>query len=122
MNLQQNLLEDLDTSANPPLNQDSLRRFHQTLESNLAFPFPAVYHEPVGQTGDATHQVTVVGLCDPSTHSTKQGLLCRAVRHGELVELPLVEIEVSFGNLNFELIEKYWSWAWNELYSATSAQ
>ena len=122
MNLQQTLLEKLDTPAGPPLNQDSLRRFHYALESNLAFPFPAVYHEPVSQTGDATHQVTVIGLCDPSEHPNEHGLLCKAIRHGEHVELPLVEIEVNFDNPNFELIEKYWSWAWNELYSASSAQ
>ena len=70
-----------------------LKRYYYLLNNELSFPFPAVYREPIGITGDATHLVVVVGLCDPSEHPTEHGLLCRAVLHGKTIELPLVEVE-----------------------------
>lgn len=99
----------------PPVDRVSLGRYHAYLIGRLVFPFRAVYYEQVGRWEDARYEVTVVGLADPSAYPADQGLICRAVRQGKRIQLPLVELEISPESRNFQLIEDYWSWAWNRL-------
>jgi hypothetical protein len=106
---------DTPTGPLPPVEPESLQRYYHFLANGLTFPFPAVYHEPVGQTQDATHRITVFGLCDPLEHPSEHGLMCRAMHVRQPLELPLVEVEVGPDSPNFQLVEDYWSWAWNEL-------
>jgi len=41
------------------------------------------------------------------------GLLCTA-RHGQqVIDLPLVDLEVADGDPNNQVLEDYWYWFWN---------
>lgn len=105
----------------PAVGSESLDRYYHFLTGRLALPFQAVYYEQVGRWDDARYRVTVVGLRDPAKHPVDQGIICRAVRRGKPVDLPLVELEIDPENPNFQLIEDYWSWAWNRLPMAQPA-
>lgn len=105
----------------PPVDPEALRRYYRFLKGRLLLPFRAVYFEQVNRWEDARYRVTVVGLHDPAELPADQGLVCRAVRQGKPVDLPLVELEIDHENPNFQLIEDYWSWAWNRLPMARAA-
>lgn len=105
----------------PPVELKWLRRYHRYLASTLSFPFAASFHEVVSPLEEITHTVAVLSLVDPVENATADGLLCRALQDGKLVELPLVELEVEPQSRNFRLIEDYWYWAWNERRRGRSA-
>ena len=56
--------------------------------------------------------MTVVALLPPSDHNG-MGLKCQALRGEEVVEIPLIELELESGHPNAQLIEDYWYWFWN---------
>ncbi len=92
----------------PPIEQEALRKYYRYLSGALWFPLSARYHEAASVLEDITHTVTVLGLIDPADNVADEGLLCRAVKDGKTIEVPLVELEVDRQSRNFQLIEDYW--------------
>ena len=58
----------------------------------------------------------MIGLGDPDEEpmiDDKSGILCEARLEGEVVALPVAELEVLKGKANRQLIEDYCYWFWN---------
>ncbi len=92
-----------------------LMRYHDYLAANLRLPFEARCPEENSTSRIWAATVMIVGLIPPMNQACDDsGLLCKAVRgRTELVEVPLVELEVENDKSNAELIEDYWYWFWN---------
>ena len=84
--------------------------YHDYLEKNLTFPFQA---EHGGEYGHP-ERVKVIGLGDPDEETLideTDGLLCEARMEGEVVTLPLGELEDA--KPNRQLIDDYCYWFHN---------
>ncbi len=59
--------------------------------------------------------MTVVGLLDPAKNLDCEslGLVCKARRGEQRIELSLADQEVDVDDPNHELVEDYWYWFWN---------
>ena len=99
----------------PGVGRETLQRYYDYLSFHLSFPFEARYPEPVGLHEEIIRTVTVVGLLDPAKNLDGEslGLVCKAHRGRQVVELSLAELEVDPHDPNHEFIEDYWYWFWN---------
>lgn len=99
----------------PGVGKETLRRYYDHLTANLSFPFGARYPEPVGLHEEIIRTVTVVGLLRPAKNLDCEcpGLVCKAHRGEQRIELSLADLEVDADDPNHELIEDYWYWFWN---------
>ena len=82
----------------------------------MSFPFEGQYTEEVGFYKQPSYsQVRVVAILAPRDNPAGEysGLICRAKRAEEEIEVALVDLEVDDQNPNFPLIEDYWYWIWN---------
>jgi hypothetical protein len=102
----------------PPVSEELLARYHKYLSENLSFPFRARYPEPTTAAEEAEFECTVLELLDPSKHigDDFDGIFCKTRKGKYEVNLPLVELEVSQDDPNFQMIEDYWYWFWNSRY------
>jgi hypothetical protein len=94
----------------PDVDDETLAIYHEYLSKNLAFPFTA---EHGGEYGHA-EQVKVIGLGDPDDEpmiDETYGILCEARLEGQIVTLPLGELENP--TQNGPLIRDYCHWFWN---------
>jgi hypothetical protein len=59
--------------------------------------------------------ITVLALLHPDGHAKHEelGLLCRARRGTQQIDVPLADVELSDAAANFRLIDDYWYWFWN---------
>lgn len=96
----------------PRVSSDALRAYYQYLSARLSFPFKAQYCSDAERIWRA---VTVVGLLKPrkSCDWSCPGLLCLARAGDDVVELPLVDLELPPSDPNFPWIDDYWYWFWN---------
>jgi hypothetical protein len=95
----------------PESDEESLRAYYKFLAANLAFPFEAKYSYEPRPLESKTCAITVLGLLDPEEFpGDDHGLFCQARRDGEVIELPLTEVEVAKGNPNARLIDDYTVW------------
>lgn len=105
----------------PAVNQASLVRYYLYLAARLALPFLA-RHAPEGDNEDRL--VRAVALLDPREWEggDRAGLLCAvepvepgrgSPQPGREIRIPLFELEVPHGHLNYHLLEDYWFWFWN---------
>jgi hypothetical protein len=102
------------TSNDPLPNVDdrTLATYHKYLTANLTFPFEAEYGEEYGHP----EKVKVIGLGDTDDEpliDEENGLLCEVRMEGEVVTLPLAELEVLKGKANRQLIRDYCYWFWD---------
>jgi hypothetical protein len=96
----------------PEVDDETLTAYYKYLAANLAFPIEAEYGASYGQP----EKVKVIGLGDPDEGpmiDDKYGILCEARMERQVVALPLVELEVTKGKANRQLIEDYSSWFWD---------
>jgi hypothetical protein len=96
----------------PDVDDETLLIYHKYLATNLTFPFEA---EHGAEYGDP-EKVKVIGLGDPDEEpmiDDEHGILGEARLEGQVVTLPLAEMEVLKGKPNRQLIEDYCSWFWD---------
>jgi hypothetical protein len=95
----------------PEADDEALLAYHKYLAAKLAFPCEAKYSLETRPFQSKTIPITVLSLLDPDEFpGDKCGLFCQARRGGELVELPLAEVEVCKGNSNRRLVDDYSYW------------
>ena len=92
-----------------------LRRYYEYLAARLALPFEAECPEDVSPYQQVFSVITVHALLHPDGCSKHEesGLLCRAQRGTQDVEVPLADVELDENAANYQLIEDYWYWFWN---------
>jgi uncharacterized protein YodC (DUF2158 family) len=94
----------------PEANDEMLTAYHEYLAKNLKYPFQAEYGGEYGHP----ERVKVIGLGDPDEEpliDETDGLLCEARMEGEIVTLPLGELEDA--KPNRQLIDDYCYWFHN---------
>jgi hypothetical protein len=105
-----------DKGPIPNVGIEWLRKYYEYMTAHLSLPFAAqlpeessIYRQP------SYAQVTVVAITDPDKSTTQEydGLMCKALKAEQELEVPLVDLEVDDQNPNFQLIEDYWYWIWN---------
>jgi hypothetical protein len=99
----------------PEASNGWLRRYYEYLVGNLALPFDAEYAEDVLGYRRVVSAITVIALLHPDEDGRheKFGLLCRARRGTQEIEVPLADVELGEQSQNYRLIEDYWYWFWN---------
>ncbi len=105
----------IDGGRLPLVDEKTLFRYFEYLSGHLSLPFTAHYPEPTTPLEKAQHECTVLEILDPSKHVGDEcdGIFCKTSKAGFEVNLPLVELEVSQNNPDFQMIEDYWYWFWN---------
>ncbi len=100
-------------TSNDPLpnaNDETLEAYHEYLSKNLTFPFRAEHGTEYGHP----ERVKVIGLGDPDEEpmiDETYGILCEARGEGQVVTLPLGELENA--KPNRQLIDDYCYWFHN---------
>ena len=99
----------------PEVRTEWLHRYYEYLAGSLSLPFDAEYAEDVLGHRQAVSAITVVALVHPDEHVRHEarGLLCRARRGAEEIDVPLAEVELRAPTHNYRLLEDYWYWFWN---------
>lgn len=99
----------------PEVKTEWLDRYHEYLTAQLMLPFEAEYAEDIAGYRQVVSTVTVVAILHPDTHEGHEefGLICRAQRGTQEIELPLADVELTEVAANYRLIEDYWYWFWN---------
>jgi hypothetical protein len=99
----------------PKVRTEWLHRYYQYLATNLSLPFDAEYAEDISGYRQVVSAITVVALLHPDEHAKHEefGLLCRARRGTQELEVPLADVELNANAPNFRLVEDYWYWFWN---------
>jgi hypothetical protein len=99
----------------PEVQSKWLDRYYEYLAGNLALPFDAEFAEDIAGHRLMVSGITVTAILPPDgqTRSEQLGLLCRAVRGTQELELPLTDVELREGARNQRLVEDYWYWFWN---------
>jgi hypothetical protein len=92
-----------------------LNRYYQYLSIHLKLPFGGEYAEDIPGYRQVVSPVTIVALIDPDERAGHEdfGLICRACRGTQEIELPLADVELKESAANWRLIEDYWFWFWN---------
>lgn len=111
------ILDALKPSDNrlPTVDADYIERYYKYLSERLSLPFSAHYPEPTNQLEEALYECTVLELLDPSKYVSDEfdGIFCKTRKGDFEVNLPLIELDVSADDPNFQAIEDYWYWFWN---------
>jgi hypothetical protein len=99
----------------PEVRSEWLRRYHEYLSDNLSLPFDAEYAEDIAGYRQLVSRVAIIALLHPDEHGMHEefGLLCRARRGTDEIEVPLADVELRANCPNFQLVEDYWYWFWN---------
>ena len=98
----------------PRVSSDSLAQYYQHLKARLQLPFAAHFPEPSNAEEDAEFACVVVELLDPAQHLGDEfdGLFCKTRKGKYEVNLPLIDLCLTEGSPQQELIEDYWRWFW----------
>jgi hypothetical protein len=102
-------------TSNDPLpfvDDEWLVAYHRYLSKNLVFPFLADYGSEYGHP----ERVKVVGLGDHDEEpmiDDEHGILCEARMEGQIVTLPLGELDNANGQPNRRLLDDYCYWLFN---------
>jgi hypothetical protein len=99
----------------PEVRSEWLHRYYEYLVANLSLPFDAECAEDISGYRQGVSGITVVALLHPDEHAKHEefGLLCRARRAAQEIEVPLADVELREDTQNYRLIEDYWYWFWN---------
>ena len=96
----------------PEVDGETLEAYHEHLSKNLVFPFTAEHGAEYGHP----ERVKVIGLGDPEDEpmiDEMYGILGDVRMEGQIVTLPLGELEDAKGKPNRQLIVDYCYWFWN---------
>jgi hypothetical protein len=96
----------------PDVDDETLKVYHDYLSKRLVFPFRA----KIAAEQFKRARVDVIGLGDPDDDpmiDDSHGILCEARHEGQIVTLPLGELEDVTGEPNRQLIDDYRYWFWN---------
>ena len=96
----------------PEADEETLLKYHGYLSKNLSFPFQAEHGAEYGHPA----RVKVIGLGHPDDGpmiDEMYGMLCEVRLEGEIVTVPLGEIEDAKGEPNRQLVADYSYWFWN---------
>ena len=96
----------------PDVDDESLEAYHDYLSSNLVFPFTAQYRAEYGHP----ERVNVIGLGDPNDEpmiDDEYGILCEARIKGQVVNVPLGELDDAKDKPNSQLVDDYCYWFHN---------
>jgi len=99
----------------PEVDSRCLHRYHEYLANHLQFPFDAEYAEDISGYRQLVTPITVLALAAPGERNRYEefGIVCRARRGRQVIELPLADVELTDGSRNSRLIDDYWFWFWN---------
>jgi hypothetical protein len=97
----------------PDISAETVRRYRQHLAAHLSFPFRARCHEEIGPFQTVAHPVTVVGLLDAEECDEEDGVTCAADCGGEIVEMPLADLEAIDSREVRRAIDDYSYWFGN---------
>ena len=99
----------------PKVESQWLHRYYEYLAVHLSFPFEAEYAEDISGYRQLVSTVTVISLLHPDEHAQHEefGLICRARRGTQEIEVPLADVELKEDSPNYRLVEDYWYWFWN---------
>jgi hypothetical protein len=100
----------------PRVRLEALRKYHDYLAANLAFPFEGRLTDPIGPHRDTRTPLSVLRLLDPVEDYEPEemyGLICKAEQGGGRIELPLDRIDVPGDGPNRQLLEDYRHWMRN---------
>ena len=99
----------------PEVKTEWLDRYYEYLSAHLSLPFEAEYAEDISGYRQFVSAITVVALLHPDSHEghAEFGLICRARRGKQEIELPLADVELTEIAANYRLTEDYWYWFWN---------
>ncbi len=105
----------IDGNDLPLVDEDTLFRYYEYLSEKLTMPFSAHYPEPLNSLDEAQYECTAQGLLDPSKYvgDPFDGILCKTMKAGIEVNLPLHELHIAHDSPNLQLVEDYWYWFWN---------
>lgn len=94
----------------PEVTDDTLLVYHKYLATNLVFPFQAEHGAEYGHP----ERVTVIGLGDLNEPmiDDMHGILCEVRLEGQVVTLPLSELDEATGNRRLVSDYCYWFWNW----------
>jgi hypothetical protein len=96
----------------PAVDDDTLETFHRYLAKHLAFPFQA----DCGSEYSHRERVKVIGLGDPDEEpmiDDEYGILCEARLEGQVLTVPLGELDNVKGKPNRQLVDDYCYWFHN---------
>jgi hypothetical protein len=95
----------------PDVNDKTLAAYHAHLTKKLVFPFTAEHGAEYGHP----ERVQVIGLGEPLEPMIDEtyGILCDARLEGQVLALPLGELDGVKSKPNRQLIEDYCCWFWN---------
>ncbi len=99
----------------PDVDDETLEAFHEYLSKNLVFPFTA----ELGAEYGYLERVKVIGLGDPNEEpmiDEQYGILCEVRLEGQIVSVPLGELDDAKGKPNRQLIGDYCYWFHNWSY------
>lgn len=96
----------------PEVDDETLEQYHKYLKSSLVFPFQAECRARLGRP----MRIKVIGLGDSDEEPVingKYGLSCEARFGGQIVTVPLGELDNVKGKPNRQLVEDYCYWYHN---------
>jgi len=96
----------------PEVDDDALEAYHRHLARNLVFPFQAECGAEFGHP----ERVKVIGLGDPDEEpmiDEEDGILCEVRMEGQVVTVPLGELDDAKGKPNRQLVDDYCYWFHN---------
>jgi hypothetical protein len=96
----------------PDVDEDTLDIYHRHLAKNLVFPFQAECGSEFGHP----ERVKVIGLGDPGEEAMideQYGILCEARLEGQVVTVPLSELDGVKGKPNRHIVDDYGYWFHN---------
>lgn len=96
----------------PDVDDEALEVYHEYLSKNLVFSFTA---EHGGEYGHP-ERVKIVGLGDPDEEpmiDDHYGIICEARLEGQMVNVPLGELDDAKGKPNRQMVDDYCYWFHN---------
>jgi hypothetical protein len=96
----------------PKVSRETLAQYHEYLTQKLSFPFQAFYAETTPPVRHLVHYVKVVGVSD-SVRRQRYGMFCKAECENASLELALADLGIREDDPNFQLVEDYLSWLWD---------
>lgn len=99
-------------AALPRVDKETLARYHEYLQQQLAFPFQALYAETAPPVKQIVRYVNVIGLSD-NPRRRQYGLFCKVQLGDAVTELPLADMGMQENDPNRQLVDDYLYWLWN---------
>jgi hypothetical protein len=96
----------------PPVDLESLRRYHHFLVAHLSFPVRGKLGSAIGPHRDTVSPISVIGLIDAGDYCPDEasGLICQAVQKGRRIEYPLANVLVDADDPNRQIVDDYLLW------------